>query len=535
LQQSEAKFRTVISSAPVGIGVFLGRDLIIDMPNQVFIDIVGKGPDITGKRLREVMPELDSQPFLKILDEVYTTGKVFQSSGSPVNIVQNGVMTLSYYNITFTPLLDNNGNVYAILDISIDVTQETKTRQHLEEAQKILEDALELANLATWSIDAGSGQIQYSDRLQSWLGISKSERPVKEGIAAMTDSERERVKAALEWAMNPESSGLFDMEYAIVNQLTDREVVIHSQARTFFDAEGKPIKVVGTAQDVTSQRNARLLLENEVQQRTEELDTAVEELRATNEELQTINDELANLNEKLGQSNENLQQFAHVASHDLKEPVRKIQTFLSIIESDPETVLSSKSRSLLKRVFVAADRMFSMINGVLNYSTINATGHPTGNVNLQQTMDQIVQDLELLIEQKKAIIKYKDLPEINSAGILMHQLFLNLIINSLKFSKAEVPPVIILTASVGNQKDKRVVRITVADNGLGFRSNQSEEIFNMFTRLHSKDKYEGTGLGLSLCRKIVQRHGGTIEASGVPGEGAVFTVMLPLLQPQNVI
>ena len=535
LNKSEDRFRTVINAAPAGIGVFVGRELIIDMPNQTFIDIVGKGQDITGKPLHEVMPELHNQPFLQLLDDVFTSGKMFNSYGAPVNIMKNGVMTTTYFNVTFSPLFDNEGKVYAILDISIDVTEELKSRQKIEEAQKVLHDAVELAQLATWAIDVKEGRTEYSERMKSWLGIDEYGRNLNKGIDSLPEHERERVKSAIQLALTGENNGLFDLEYGIINQQTQKERIIHSQARTFFDGEGKPLKMMGVAHDVTDQRNARLALEQEVQQRTEELDAMNEELKATNEELHAINDELAGMNEALEQSNENLQQFAHVASHDLKEPVRKIKTFLSMIEADPATTLSARTKMLMERVYVATERMYSMINGVLSYSTINATGHPTDKIDLQKITEQIVQDLEIMVKEKNATITINNLPVIEGAEILMYQLFSNLIINSLKFSKTDISPLITISGAPIDIDNKEFIRIIVADNGLGFSPEKTEHIFNMFARLHSKDKFEGTGLGLSLCRKIVHRHSGSIEASGNINEGAVFTIMLPVYQTQNVI
>ncbi|MBO9572815.1 MAG: hybrid sensor histidine kinase/response regulator, partial [Chitinophagaceae bacterium] len=287
--------------------------------------------------------------------------------------------------------------------------------------------------------------------------------------------------------------------------------------------------------DVTQQRNIRLALEHQVQQRTEELDAANEELQATNEELLATNDELAELNDALEQSNENLQRFAHVASHDLKEPIRKIKTFLSMIEADKSTVLSDKTKLLMQRVYASTERMYSMINGVLSFSTINATGHSTEKVDLQKVVEQIVVDLELLIEEKKATIHFNNLPVIEAAEILMYQLFSNLIINSLKFSREDVLPVINISGAVVEYNNKPFTKIILEDNGLGFSPEKSEHIFNMFARLHSKDKFEGTGLGLSLCKKIVQRHSGMIEATGEPNKGATFTILLPLRQTNNII
>lgn len=147
VEESEAKLRSIIAAAPAGIGLFIGRDLIIEMPNQTFIDIVGKGPDIEGKPLREVMPELitENQPFLQILDDVYTSGTMFQSFGAQVQIVQHGVMTHNYYNITYTPLFDTAGKVYAILDIAVDVTEQVQARKRLEENEQQVRSLVESA------------------------------------------------------------------------------------------------------------------------------------------------------------------------------------------------------------------------------------------------------------------------------------------------------------------------------------------------------------------------------------------------------
>jgi PAS domain S-box-containing protein len=148
LEASEERIRSVIEAAPAGMGLFVGRDLVVEIPNKAFTEIVGKGPGIAGKPLREVMPELDNQPFLQILDNVYTSGKMFQSFGTQVKIVQNGVMTAHYYNISYTPLYDSNGEVYAILDIAIDVTEQIIARQRLEESESKLRSLIAAAPAA---------------------------------------------------------------------------------------------------------------------------------------------------------------------------------------------------------------------------------------------------------------------------------------------------------------------------------------------------------------------------------------------------
>lgn len=235
---------------------------------------------------------------------------------------------------------------------------------------------------------------------------------------------------------------------------------------------------------------------------------------------------------QLERSNEDLQQFAHVASHDLKEPVRKIKTFTNRIKDEAQGRLSDRELGYIEKVQSAANRMSSMIDGVLLYSTINSSEQKIERVDLNKVIDEIMNDLEILISQKSAIVKFDLLPVIEGANILLYQLFYNLINNSLKFSVSDRSPVISINAEKYMQGGKEYVKIQLADQGIGFDPEHAERIFNTFIRLNSKDRYEGTGLGLALCKKIVVRHNGSISASGAPGQGATFTILLPVVQDQ---
>lgn len=241
-------------------------------------------------------------------------------------------------------------------------------------------------------------------------------------------------------------------------------------------------------------------------------------------EQERLYSELQKMNATLQQSNEDLRQFAHVASHDLKEPVRKVKVYTGRLQEDSGTVFSGKARGYLEKINSAANRMLTMIEGVLHYSTINTTEQQTEAVDLNRIIRAIETDLDLVIGQKKATIHYSQLPTVEGAAVLLYQLFYNLINNSLKFARADVPCTIGITSKI--DRDQALIRIT--DNGIGFDQEQAERIFDTFSRLNAKDKYEGTGLGLSLCRKIVNRHGGEIEAVGKKGEGSEFHIRLPL-------
>ena len=267
--------------------------------------------------------------------------------------------------------------------------------------------------------------------------------------------------------------------------------------------------VAGTTRDITDLK----LAEDAIRQSEERYRTLAETL-----ELQVT----ARTGDLL-RSNEELFQFAHVASHDLKEPVRKIKFFTSILAAE-STSLSERGKVSLEKIQSAASRMATMINGVLAYSTLNATEQDKELIDLNNVIQGVMTDLEVVIQQKEAHIYYDKLPQINGAPVLIYQLFYNLVNNSLKFSRPDIPPVVHINSSSSDE----AITITVSDNGIGFEPEYAESIFKTFARLHSKDHYEGTGLGLSLCRRITERHGGTITAEGSDGAGAKFIITLPV-------
>jgi PAS domain S-box-containing protein len=272
-----------------------------------------------------------------------------------------------------------------------------------------------------------------------------------------------------------------------------------------LDEDGNVEAVAGTTRDITDLKQAEAVLERRVAERTQELNQA---------------------NTALQQSNEDLLQFAHVASHDLKEPVRKIKTFGHRLEEELNGA-SGQARVYLDKMLASASRMSDMIDGVLAYSSINSESQPIAEeVSLSTVLQDIAGDLEVVMQQKRATLTVHDLPAIEGNQFLLYQLFYNLVNNAFKFAKADVPPVV----TVYGVAQGETVRITVQDNGIGFEQSHAEKIFEAFARLNSKDRYEGTGLGLSLCRKIVARHHGTIQALGEPGVGATFIIQLPYRQ-----
>jgi signal transduction histidine kinase len=245
--------------------------------------------------------------------------------------------------------------------------------------------------------------------------------------------------------------------------------------------------------------------------------------------------ELRKLNHALETSNEDLQQFAHVASHDLKEPVRKIRTFTGRLLDEYANHLSQEALTFLQKIMQATIRMGTMIEGVLTYSILNSNERPVEPIDLNEVFACIESDLELVIQESGAEIRRMESPRIEGARVLIQQLFYNLVNNALKFSRNVDKPLITIQSRIVEGAGKRFAELTVGDNGIGFDAAQADRIFEAFARLNSKDKFEGTGLGLALCKKIAERHHGSISATGVRGEGALFVVRLPLIQMERNI
>ncbi|MEZ0539006.1 PAS domain S-box protein [Fibrella arboris] len=774
LRQSEAKLRSLITVAPVAIGLFVGRDLVIDLPNQTFIDIVGKGPDIVGKPLREVMPELitENQPFLQILDDVYTTGQMFQSFGSMVAIVRQGVMTRNYYNITYSPLYNEAGEVYAILDVAVDVTGQILAQQELAQQKSYLQNAIDIADLGTFEIDVATQIAQFSDKLGHWFGLTPLDKPVADFLAKVHTDDQTMVWQALDESMKDESRSRHDITYRIVDADGVTSHHLRSIGKTRYEA-GQPTTISGIIQDVTpqvlsrqkieeseqfarsviehspvaklvfeggdmvirtvneimlqllgrdrsiigqpfmvampeliptplmdrlrhvlatgetyyqpeekielvhygqpytgyynyvykalynaaqerygimvtatevtaqvlarqtveeSEKRFRALLESISQmawtntptgdvdfynqrwytytgltfeqtrawgwqavvhpddidltvanyqhalttgeefvvenrykradgeyrwhlnraqplrsesgqivqwvgtatdiQEQKELEAELErQVRQRTQQLQdSIND--------LERSNANLQQFAYVASHDLQEPLRKIQAFGDLLHNQYSNELGEAGRDFLGRMQISANRMSNLIRDLLTYSRISTQQDSNTPVTLDSVVQMALTDLDLIIQETHARVEVAPLPTVQGDKSQLGQLFQNLLNNAIKFRKPDTSPQISITCQriaatslPPSVKPTRMAasyyRIAVADDGIGFDEQYTERIFQVFQRLHGKGQYVGTGIGLAICQKVAANHGGAIAASSQSGQGATFSIYLP--------
>ncbi|HUP13612.1 MAG TPA: PAS domain S-box protein, partial [Niastella sp.] len=419
--------------------------------------------------------------------------------------------------LSISPVKNSKGVIIGASKIARDITAQKIAEQRIRESEEIirlseerLRLAVEIAEMGMWELDLSTGNTATSAEHRKILGYSKAVQWSKVLFMQLIHpADLSHVEQQYEAAL---TTGKISYEARIIRN-NNEERWIRVNGTTIYDNEHQPARMLGTVLDITEQKKAKEELENMVLARTSELVTS---------------------NSALERSNHELEQFAYIASHDLQEPLRKIQTFADMVKENLD------DREMIEKYFskinVSAKRMSTLINDVLNYSRLTKTGEQFEKTDLNKILNDVLSDYELMIEQKKAVINHSKLPMIKGIPLQVHQLFANLISNSLKFSDAN-PQITISARSLSRREmqqfprliEKRAyIELTFKDNGIGFEQQHADQIFIIFQRLNNQGTYSGTGIGLALCKKIVDHHDGIITAKSEPGHGATFTVILPV-------
>ncbi|MBC7827202.1 MAG: PAS domain S-box protein [Chitinophagaceae bacterium] len=502
LQKNETNLRSLIMQAPVGICIVQGEPYYVEVVNDSFLDLVGKSRKEFEQKPYWTVLEEAAEHYAPILSEVAKTGVPFNGKEHEIMFIRNGKEEIVYVDFVFEPIKDPDAMVSRIMIIAIEITDKVLARKKIEESEQRFRTLAETLPQLIWMTDEHGTQQYASNRWEEFTGIQPSGAETWTRIVHPVDMQ----KIAQAWNESKTTGKVYNAEARLKNKYGDYRWH-YVQGEPIRNEDGHIVKWIGAFTDIHDQKTV-----------TEKLESLVNDRTAA-----------------LQRSNEDLQQFAHVASHDLKEPLRKIKTFTNRLEDDHDTILSVKSKVYLEKVQSASDRLFSMIDGVLKYSMVDAHEQPVEQVDLNKTIEFIENDLELVIQNHSAVFEYDQLHHIEGSSVLIYQLLYNLINNSLKFANPTEQLRICISSKSVEQWEKNFIEISIKDNGIGFDQEQSEKIFNTFTRLHSKDKYEGTGLGLALCKKIVQRHHGAISAKGCKNQGAEFIILLPPKQVTNHI
>lgn len=400
---------------------------------------------------------------------------------------------------------DQNGRMHRMLGSIQDITE----RKHLEDSARENEArtrlAVESARIGTYEIDLNQKSIIHSPRAAEIFGLDPAKKwPYRAFIGAIHPNDAATWKKTHEMAN--ESGNLF---YEI-------RVVMPDGAIRWIRLNGSLIKqeksalLIGTSLDITEEKEAATMLEEKIRERTMELHDV----------------------------NEQLTQFVYAASHDLQEPLRKISFFTDRLLSNVRPLANEEDHRLADRIQHTIVRMRNLIDDLLSYSNTNLKALCFADVNLNETLREVLDDMEAAIIESKAVVEVGELPVLKGDRSQLKQLFQNLVSNAIKYRKKDVPPLVEVRAEKvhGDALKKYDLttngsdvyyRIEIKDNGIGFAQEDAKKIFCLFQRLHGKAEYEGTGVGLALVQKVVDNHYGCIVADGKPGEGASFKVLLP--------
>ncbi|MEZ0608877.1 ATP-binding protein [Fibrella sp. WM1] len=507
---------TILLRSRFPMFIFWGPDLLC-FYNDAYRPSLGnngKHPTALGEPAEEVWPEIWAV-IKPVIDQIMTGGDSAWGEDQLVPIYRNGQLEDVYWTFSYSPIGNEVGQIIGVFVTCLETTKEIQDRQRIAENTIRLNLALEAAKLGVWEVDLVRNKSIRSLRHDEIFGYTRPQTAweKEEFFSHIPVADHGRVEAAFGHAFQ---EGMLNVQTRII-KVDGSLAWIELRGQTILGETGQPIRLLGTIADITEQKLAAEHLEALVAERTESLRQA---------------------NQALERSNLDLMQFASVASHDLKEPLRKVQTFGTRLTDLIADRLTATEADLFQRMISATGRMQTLVNDVLQLSQLSDQTIRFEPVPLNDIIDQIRDDLELVIQEQQATLIATDLPTVWGATGQMHQLFLNLIGNALKFRDGR-PPVISLSAVAASAMpaqrlplcaDQYAV-IALSDNGIGFDTKHKDRIFGMFQRLHNRGQYAGTGIGLTIVKKIIDNHKGLIDVQSEPGVGTTFWVTLPLQAP----
>jgi len=415
------------------------------------------------------------------------------------------------------------------LSIMMDITEQKlaegkilQSEEQLRKSKEHLQAGIQVASVALAEIDYHTGLVRLSTEAALIYGLSPDRLLVtrQELHNTFHPGDKEQLLELIAQSSKPEGNGLIETEHRVLLPSGEvRWLKVNKEA--FFDKQhAKPLYGILAAQDITAKK--------QTEEKLHFLNISLEKIVVSR------TTELSNRNIQLEDANVELASFNYIASHDLQEPLRKIQGFSKRILDTDRDKLSDTTKDYFSRINSAAQRMQKLIESLISLSHASSSQVVFEKTDLNQTLTEVQTVLNELIIQKNAVIESDNLPTLPAVPIQMQQLFLNLIGNALKYTKPNVIPLIKITAEKAStneirgltKPDSKFWKMTISDNGIGFEQKYENKIFEVFQRLHGKAAYEGTGIGLAICKKIVQAHGGTISAIGEPNVGTTFTFYL---------
>ncbi len=518
-------FRLVVEAAPTGMIVIdrtgrmifvnahveklfgYRREELLGQPEEFLVPPRFRGPIPQNRANYFENPEIRSKGSGRELVGLRKDGSEF-----PVEIELTPLRTVagSFVLANIIDISERNrteGEVRRVHD-ELEARVQERTAE-LHAGKERLDVALATAGVGAWEWKIGENTVNWTEHMDRLHGFQPGTLPgTYEGFLQLLDpNDRERVAHEVYRAIF--EGAVYDTEFRIVWPDGTRHALA-ARGHVFRDETGRPLRMMGVCWDVTARLRAQ-------------------------EDLQRLAKELA-------RSNAELEQFAYIASHDLQEPLRKVQAFGDLLAMTAVEALDEQGRFYVERMRGAAGRMQMLVNDLLNFARVTSLARPFVEVDLAGVANEVASDLENRLKITGGQVEIGELPRVESDPSQMRQLLQNLIGNALKFHRKGVPPVVVLRSRFLGDSDPALAEpartagrceISVQDNGIGFEEKYLERIFAPFQRLHARAEYEGTGMGLAICRKIVERHGGSITARSTPGQGTTFLVTLPLRQAKG--
>ena len=516
--KQEQKFRNVVEQSPEPILILKGENMVLEVANEPLLKLWKVGRETIGKTFLEILPEMKGQGFMELLLDVYRNGVTHYGFETPAVFERSdGEKQTVYFNFVYQPYREIDGSITGVLVLATDVTEQVAAKQRLIESEKRFRSLIMQAPVGICILRGE--ELYFEIANDSYLTLARKKR---EEILGRTVSETLPEATSygfVDLLRNVLKTGepFYGKEYEVQLPRNGSLVTIYVDFvyEPLKEDDGTISRIMVLATEVTD----KVLARRKIEESEQELQMRVKERT-----------------EELEKKNIELEQYAHVSSHDLQEPLRKITTFIDMVKEKDYEHLSDASKTIFNKISLAAQRMSNTLKDLLNFATLSKEAQ-FETVNLNEVMASVINDLELIIAQKNAEISYSSLPEIRAIPLQMHQLFYNLINNALKFSRPGIACKVDIAACELNEEEKSkeltlndkkdYYKIIVKDNGIGFDQNNATKIFTMFKRLHNKHQYGGTGIGLALCKKVALNHGGDIHALSVPNEGSSFVIFLP--------
>ena len=496
---SRGRFRSLFEMSRDGI-VFVDLEGHIEEMNQAYLDLVGYDRDeISTHTYQDLTPERWRAGEAEII-ETQVMRRGFSDEYEKEYVRKDG--SIAPISLRTILVRDLDGRPVRFMGIVRDITELKEKEEALRASEKRYRSLFDLSHDGVVFVGLDGPVEEANDAYLDMLGYDLDEligvtyqqlTPVR--WAAM---EAEIVEKQL---MSRGYTDEYEKEYIRKNgsvfPISVRSILVRDEA-------GTPVRIMGIVRDITEQKQAKEALERHARD--------------------------------LARSNEELEQFAYVASHDLQEPLRKIRAFGDLLAEEKQENLDEEGRQYIDFMTDAASRMQTLVSDLLALSRVTTAAQPFEDLPLNDVFDTVLSDLSVSLEEVDGQVDVANAPTIEADRTQMDQLFRNLIGNAVKFHKPGAAPRVAVRMAAEAEPLPAVPgpahTIVVSDNGIGFEPSQGSKLFQPFKRLHARHQYEGAGIGLAICEKIVLRHHGQITATGTPGEGATFTVTLPRRQPR---